>query len=281
MSMSLRRIQWLAVLLPALCVGLFEFIRHQWLEPVLPTALGNLTDALIVAWIVYIFVQIFIRLIRSSVMEVAQAREESAAVAERQRIAREMHDSIAQTLFYVGVELYEVENLVASGQGEEARSELRTVREEIRATHHKVRAVIADLREQDELDDFGEEVRRTANEFAQRLGMKVSCEITGRVALPVSSRPHVLAIIQEALINAHRHGRTQQAKVRLMTVGEDTMIEVSDEGVGFDPAMVPREERYGLTIMEERAQIAGGQLGLDSVPGRGTHVSVYLSGAAS
>jgi signal transduction histidine kinase len=262
-------------------VGLFEFVRHQWLEPVLPTALGNVIDALIVAWIVYIFVQIFIRLIRSSVMEVAQAREESAAVAERQRIAREMHDSIAQTLFYVGVELHEVENLVASGQGEEARSELRTVREEIRATHHKVRAVIADLREQDELEDFGEEVRRTATEFAQRLGMKVTSEITGRVALPVSSRPHVLAIIQEALVNAHRHGRTQQATVRLMTVGEDIMIEVSDEGVGFDPATVPREERYGLTIMEERAQIAGGQLALDSLPGRGTRVSVYLSGAAS
>ncbi|MBV9455077.1 MAG: hypothetical protein JOZ19_13325 [Rubrobacter sp.] len=58
------------------------------------------------------------------------------------------------------------------------------------------------------------------------------------------------------------------------------MIEVTDKGVGFEPATVPREERYGLTIMEERAQIAGGQLGVDSVPG-GTRVSVYLSGAAS
>jgi signal transduction histidine kinase len=278
--MSLRRIQWLAVVLPALCVGLFEFIRHQWLESVLPTALGNLTDALIVAWIVYIFVQIFIKLIRRSVMEATQAREESAAIAERQRIAREMHDSIAQSLFYVGAELHEVENLVASGQSEEARSKVRTVRKQIRATHHKIRAVIADLRQQDELD-FGEEVRRTTTELAERLGMKVTSKITGSVALPVSSRQHVLAIIQEALVNTHRHSRTQEAEVRLATIGEDTMIEVSDEGVGFDLATVPREERYGLTIMEERAQMADGQLRVDSLPGGGTRIAVYLSGAAS
>ena len=281
MSMSLRSIQWLAVVLPALFVGLFEFIRHQWLEPMLPTALGNVTDALIVAWIVYIFVQIFIRLIRRSVMEVTQAREESVAIAERQRIAREMHDSIAQSLFYMGAELHEVENLVLSGQSEEAHSEVRTVREEIRATDHKIRAVIADLRQQDELEDFGAEVRRTTTEFAQRLGMKVTFEIIGSVALPVSSRQHVLAIIQEALINAHRHSCTQEAVVRLVTIGEDTMIEVTDKGVGFEPATVPREERYGLTIMEERAQIAGGQLRVDSVPGGGTRIAVYLSGAAS
>jgi signal transduction histidine kinase len=90
--------------------------------------------------------------------------------------------------------------------------------------------------------------------------MQVTCEVTGRVFLPVSSRQHVLAIIQEALINAQRHGSTKQATISLQAIEEDTIVKVSDEGVGFDQTTTPREERYGLTIMEERAQIAGGQI---------------------
>ena len=124
-------------------------------------------------------------------------------------------------------------------------------------------------------------MRRTAAELAERLGMQVACELTGCTTLPVSSRQHVLAIVQEALINAHRHGRAQRVTVRLWTIGKDTVVEVSDEGSGFDPDTAPREGRYGLTIMEERAQMAGGQLDLDSAPGRGTHITVHLPGAAS
>jgi len=266
-------------------VGLFEFLRHQWLESVLPEWLGsgwlgNVAAAFVVAAIVYVFVRFFTNILQESASEVTRAHEEAAIVIERQRIAREMHDSIAQTLFYVTVELREVENLVASGQTEEAYNELCTVREEIRAAHHKVRAVIADLRQQAALQDFGEEVRRTATELAGRLGMKVTCEITGRVAVPISSRQHVLAIIQEALINSHRHSRTQHATIRLTTIGEDTIVEVSDEGAGFDPDTVPREGSYGLTIMEERAQMSGGQLRVESTPGHGTRVTVHLPEAS-
>lgn len=279
-------IRWLAVLLPALCVGLFEFLRHQWLASMLPGWLGtgwlgNVVGALVVAALVYVFVRFFTGVLRESALEAARAREEAAVVVERQRIAREMHDNIAQTLFYLAVKLRETDDLMAAGDSEEARGELRTAREEIRAAYHQVRAVVADLRQQAELEDFGEAVRRTAAELAERLEVQVTCEVAGRATLPVSSRQHVLAIVQEALINAHRHGHARRATVRLKALGEDTTVEVSDEGVGFDPGAVPQEGRYGLTIMEERAQMAGGQLGLDSSPERGTRVTVHLPGAAS
>jgi signal transduction histidine kinase len=281
-----RRVRWLAVLLPALSVGLFEFLRHQWLASVLPGWLGagwsgNVVGALVVAALVYVFVRFFTGILRKSALEVTRAREEAAVVVERQRIAREMHDSTAQTLFYLAVKLREADDLMAAGKSKEARSELRTAREETKAAYHQVRTVVAGFRQQAELEDFGEAVRRTATELAERLGMQVTCEVAGRATLPVSSRQHALAIIQEALINAHRHGRTRRATVRLKTNGKDTALEVSDDGTGFDPGAVPREGRYGLIIMEERAQMAGGQLGLDSTPGRGTRITVRLPGAAS
>jgi signal transduction histidine kinase len=276
----------LAVLLPALAVGLFEFLRHQWLASMLPGWLGagwlgNVVGALVVAALVHVFVRFFTGVLREAALEVARAREEAAVVVERQRIAREMHDNIAQTLFYLAVKLRETDELMAAGESEEARDELRTAREEIRAAYHQVRAVVADLRQQAELEDFGEAVRRTATELAERLEVQVTCEVAGRATLPVSSRQHVLAIVQEALINAHRHGRARHTTVRLETMGEDATVEVSDEGAGFDPNVVPQEGRYGLTIMEERAQMAGGRLGLKSAPGRGTRVTVHLPGAAS
>lgn len=83
------------------------------------------------------------------------------------------------------------------------------------------------------------------------------------------------------LINAQRHSHVQHAMVRLITDGADAIAEVSDEGVGFDPATIQREGRYGLIIMEERAQMAGDKLSLDSTPGCGTRVTVRLPGATS
>ena len=284
--LSYEHIRSLAVLLPALFVGLFEFLRHEWLQPMLPAWLsigwlGNVLPALVVAGIVYTFVRFFANKLQEAALELARAREEAAVARERQRIAREMHDSIAQTLFYLTVELREVEDLMLAGHSAEARSELRMAREEIRSAHHRVRAVIADLKQHASCEDFGEVVRRTVTELAERLGMQVTCEVTGRSALPVSSQQHILAIIQEALINAQRHGRAKQATVRLRANEQDTLVEVSDEGIGFDPTAMPRGDRYGLTIMQERAQIAGGQLGLDSLPGRGTRVTVRLPGATA
>lgn len=280
------RIRWLAVILPTLSVGLFEFLRHQWLASVLPGWLGagwlgNVVGTLVVAALLYVFVRFFTETLRESALEAARAREEAAVVVERQRIAREIHDNTAQTLFYLTVKLRETDDLMAAGESEEARGELRVAREEIRVAYHQVRAVVADLRQQAELEDFGEAVRRTATELAERLEVQITCEVAGRATLPVSSRQHVLAIVQEALINAHRHGRARRATVRLKTIGEDAAVEVSDEGAGFDPGAAPQEGRYGLTIMAERAQMAGGQLGLDSTPGRGTRVTVHLPGAAS
>ncbi len=281
-----RGIRWLAVLLPALSVGLFEFLRHQWLAALLPEWLGigwlgNVVGTLVVTAVVYVFVRFFTNVLQESTLEVTRSREEAAVAVERQRIAREMHDSIAQTLFYLSVKLREAEDLIVTGESEEAHNELRLVREEIRAAYHQVRTVITGLKQQAELEDFSEAVRRTATELAERLGVKVACEVAGRTTLSVSSQQHVLAIIQEALINAHRHGHTQRATIRLKKVGEDTAVEVSDEGAGFDPGAVSREGCYGLTIMEERAQMAGGQLALVSAPGRGTRVTVHLPGAAS
>lgn len=274
-----RLVCWLAVLLPAASVGFFEFLRHQWVA--LPAWLGegwagNIVGVLVVAVVALVFVRVFAGILSNLALEASRSREEAAVAVERRRIAREMHDDTAQALFYLNVKLREVDDLISDGETKRARGELREAEAQLDDAYRRVRTVISDLKERQAEEDFGEEARRATAELAGRLGMRVTCEVEGRAVLPAPARKHLLAIVQEALTNAHRHGRAEEASVRVRSAGGNLKVEVSDRGAGFEPDVVAQEGRYGCAIMEERARMLGGRLDLDSAPGRGTRVSVSL-----
>ncbi|HET7479983.1 MAG TPA: ATP-binding protein [Rubrobacteraceae bacterium] len=268
----------MAVLLPTLCIGLFEFLRHQWLVGVLPMWLGhgwvgNVLGALVVAAVVYFFVRVFAGMVGAAALEAARAREEAAVLTERQRIGREMHDGVAQALFYLRAKLNEVGDLLAAGENERTLAELRAAEEELQETHRLVRAAISDLKRQPEIERFDEALRRTVSELAGRMALRLTCEAEAPCcALSAPYQRHLLAIVQEALTNAHRHGNARSASVKVGTSEETLIVEVSDDGSGFDPDAVPQDGRYGLFIMEERARMIGGSMLLDSVPGLGTRI---------
>lgn len=231
-----------------------------------------------VAGIVYGFVRFFTGRAQRSALEAANAREQAAVVLERQRIAREMHDHVAQTLFYLTVKLRETRELLSAGDEGKVLTELRESEEHLKEAHQQVRTVISDLKQQADLEDFGEASRRTVAQTAARLGISASCEISGGFSVPDASRQHLLAIIQEALANARQHGHARQAGVRVQENRDGLIVEVSDDGSGFDPEMVPGNGGYGLTIMAERARMAGGSLIVDSAPNRGARVMVRIPG---
>lgn len=267
--------------MPALAMGLFEFLRHAWLAPVFPLWLGsgwfgNVVGALVVAGTVYVFVRVFSRMIENSAVQAARAREEAAVLTERQRMAREMHDGVAQTLFYLTVKLREVDALMPSEGSEPARGELLEAETKLEETYGQVREVVADLKRQAELEDFPEAVRRAARLASERLGLQVDCRVDYGLDPAASHKQHLLAIIQEALSNARRHGHAKKALVRAQRAGEQLVLEVTDEGDGFNPDTAGGNGGYGLSIMAERAQMVGGELSVDSSPGHGACVTVRL-----
>lgn len=276
------RLGWLAVGLPTLAIGLFEFLRHQWLLHALPAWIsegwaGSALGALIVGCVVFGFVRLFAGLLRRSALEAMGAREEAAVARERQRVAREMHDNVAQTLFYLGANLREVGVLVDGGERHEALRELGAAERCLKEAHEKVRAVISDAdRRDDGPEDLRDAVRRAAAGISERLDMRVECRAEGHPSLPPASRDHLLAIVQEALTNAHRHGRASAAVVRLGPADGGLSVEISDDGSGFEPGGLPGEGSYGLAIMAERARMIGGELSLASTPGRGSRVTVLV-----
>ncbi|QIN81021.1 hypothetical protein GBA65_21490 (plasmid) [Rubrobacter marinus] len=278
---DLGRVRWLAILLPTLAIGIFEFMRHQWLAPVLPPWLGhgwpgNLLGALVVGGVTYGFTRIFSGMVAGAALTAARAREEAAVLVERQRLGREMHDSVAQALFYLTVRLDEVSGLVAAGDRGGATQELAAVREDVRATHGHVRSVISDLKRQADGEDFGEAMRRAARETAERLKIRVTCRVSEDARVPAAVKGQLVAIVKEALTNAQRHGGAEHAVVTVKRRGKGTELEVTDRGRGFDPGAVRGEDHYGLAIMEERALMAGGALRVSSAPGAGTSVTVWM-----
>ena len=278
---SLARLRWLAVLLPTLAIGLFEFLRHKWLAALLPGWLGfgwygNVGGALVVAGTVYVFVRVFSRAIETSAAQAARARDEAVVLAERQRIAREMHDGVAQALFYLTVKLREVDGLLPENGGGPARAELLEAESSLRQTYAQVREVVADLKRQDELESLSEAIRRASDQASGRMGLRVECQIEDHLHLEARHKHNVVAIVHEALSNARRHGNAGRAALRARNTGTQMILEIADDGTGFDPEAVHAGGGHGLTIMAERARMVGGEFSIDSAPGRGARVMLRV-----
>lgn len=102
-------------------------------------------------------------------------------------------------------------------------------------------------------------------------------DVAGTIRLPVPVEEELYRIVQEALNNALKHSGATAVTVRIVTSAERTEIEVADNGKGFDPDAVSRDRGMGLVGMQERAEKLGGSLSIQSAPGQGTRVTVWVS----
>lgn len=264
-----RRLKWAAIALPALLLGGFEFIRHRWLEHSLPGTWGNLLGALIVAGAGYGFIRYFSDSAARTEQELGRSRAEAAVLAERQRIAREMHDGVAQALFHVRVRLAELESAAGGGLG----PELARLRQHVGTAYDQVRAAIADLKLAQSAEDPLESLRRAAEQAAGQLGLHLTLDLRSLPDLSPTAAGHVAAIAAEAISNAARHGGARQVMVR----ADRSRLTIHDDGAGFDPT-ARAGEGFGLMIMEERAGLAGARLRVDAARGRGTLVELRWGG---
>lgn len=207
-----------------------------------------------------------------------------AALEERSRLARELHDAVTQTLFSASLV---AEALPAAWEKDpqEGRGLLQELRGLSRGALAEMRTLLLELRPAALLDTRLDDLLRQLGEAASgRAGIPVPVQIEGetelhQAALPPDVHIALYRITQEALNNVVKHARAHQAMVRLSYRPENQteplhiLLSISDDGRGFDPAQLPHN-RLGLGIMQERAQAIGGALTLESQPGQGTRVTV-------
>jgi signal transduction histidine kinase len=206
-----------------------------------------------------------------------QKAEQAAALEERQRIAAEMHDGLAQTLSYLGLKADQATTRIEAGQEDEAVEELHRIRAAIGQASQEVRQSIASLRESPRARrPLQQWLADVVSEFSSNGSVPVSLigNDADPIHLPPSHMEQVLRVVQEALLNAGRHADANRIQVRLEHRDHEAMITVTDDGRGFDPQSLTGEGRmrFGLNIMRARAARLRGELQINSRPGQGTEV---------
>jgi PAS domain S-box-containing protein len=206
--------------------------------------------------------------------------EQAAAFAERSRLARELHDSVTQSLYSIALYAEAVARMLASGAGAEAAEHLHELRETALEALREMRLLIFQL-SPPVMDEGGlvGALQMRLDAVEARGGMNVNLQVEGEEHLPPAVRQELYQITQEALNNALKHARAQSVRVILDFRQPAIHLKVSDDGCGFDLKQARKGGGLGLRGMKERTQAIGGTLRIESSPEKGTTVSVLVPAA--
>jgi signal transduction histidine kinase len=202
---------------------------------------------------------------------------ELTVVEERNRVARELHDSVTQNLFGVVLAAESAATLLDRDPAT-ARVQLQRVQELARAGMEELRSLIFELRPAALADEgLAATLRKHIGVLRRVHDQDIALHVAGTPRLNGSADGDVFRIAQEAVNNALHHARASRIDVGLDARNGTLVLTVDDDGVGFDPAAPAlRARRLGLTSMEERASALGGALRIDSRPGEGTRVRLEV-----
>ncbi len=217
-----------------------------------------------------------VRRLASERQAFAQQAEQVAVLEERQRLARELHDTVSQELFALAMMLGAIRNILPDDRAD-AREQLSRAEEVARRAQASMRGLIRALRPV-ELGSrsLAAALESLLDEVSERQGVETDLSVQGQGPLPVGIEDALFRIAQEAVSNAVRHGQPTRIAVGLRHGEGDLSLTVSDNGQGFDPMTVAAH--IGLGSMRERAAEIGGQLAIQSRPGAGCTVQLRLTG---
>lgn len=203
--------------------------------------------------------------------------EQAAALEERQRIAAEIHDGLAQTLGFLGLAADQVIELVTADNKTDTIVGLQHMRQVIGKASTEVRESIASLQESSEsLRPLQRWLEQLVTEFSQGIDLVIQFEntIENPLILPAAELEQVRRVVQEALLNAIRHANADLITIRLQEMEGKAVVSVEDDGHGFDPQAPETDSRmrFGLSIMRARAARLKGAIQIHTAPGQGTQV---------
>jgi len=203
--------------------------------------------------------------------------ENLTLTSERQRMARELHDTLAQGLAGLILQLEAADSHIAAERSKKAQEIIQKAMGRARTTLADARRAIGDLRDTQSPTDFVEDIRDETDRFTHDTGIQCTLDLSVPETLSPQITEISLRAISEGLINIARHANATQASVGLTYDEKDLDIEIQDNGVGFDPdESIGRSGHYGLLGMRERARISGGSLVIESDSSRGTTLSLTL-----
>lgn len=193
---------------------------------------------------------------------------------ERLQIAGYLHDDLAQVLFRLSIQVDVARKLLEKGQIDNVGEQLEKIRESKQETSDRIRALIRDLHRSplgakglaEALESFTDEVGRDSS-------IRFHRDVED-IQLPAAVALLVYHIAREGVMNALKHAQPRDVWIAVREEGEDIVLSLRDNGVGFDTTAPGPEGHFGMAMMRERAQVGGGRFDVESAPGEGATITV-------
>jgi signal transduction histidine kinase len=227
--------------------------------------------------------RLFLALAQRAALAIRNARlheqaQQVAMLEERQRLARELHDSVTQSLYSLTFLTAAGRELARVGEMERAEHHLARIEETIQQALKEMRLLVHELRPPVlKREGLMGALHQRLDAIERRAGVRAHLIAEAAVELPLGVEKELYSIAQEALNNALKHAAATSVTIYLRAEGERVELEIVDNGRGFDLHVVSDQGGLGLSTMRERAQHLGGSLEILSRPGEGTRVRVVIS----
>jgi signal transduction histidine kinase len=203
--------------------------------------------------------------------------QQLAVIEERNRLARDLHDSVMQALYGVTLYAEAAARQLEAGQSMLACDHLKEIRDTTEEALREMRLLIFELRPSVlRRDGLARALRARLESVEERVGIKTHLDLDCQERLPVDTEEGLYWVALEALNNALKHANADQVDVRLFLEDGLVVLEIADDGAGFDPAQVHEGGGFGLRGMEERVMRLGGRFMVESRPGDGTKIRVEV-----
>jgi len=261
--MSLRTLKLLTILLPPLIIGGFEYIRHDFLLPYLSMEAGNFYITVLTLILSYLFGVWMFRNIERSNQTLAEEQYKRAVYEERERLAGELHDDLAQTLFFLNVKLKQ-------GQLEEAKEAVADLDIHLRQAIFNLRT---DPEDGTALQD---RLHRWLHDWQLMTGIELTTDFRiAPDAFTPSEETQLFGIVQEAFTNIRKHSKAKSATIAIHAESAQSAwrMRIADDGVGLQHDSA-RPQRHGIPLMRKRANRLGADMEIDSPNGLGTQINI-------
>ncbi|MCA0758046.1 sensor histidine kinase [Paenibacillus sp. N4] len=277
--MSYKWLKRLILWIPTATIGMWEYLRHTLLLPVISMELGN--------WLAPVFVfLVTLTLLRGLFAKLEQMQESlqservaKAAFEEREQLARELHDGISQSLFLLSVKLDKLER---AESGEAARQTTEQIRQTVRRVYDDVRQSISNLHtaplppEQ----SWMQSIHHLTVEMEQVSGIRTTVDWRVRDGmLTHKQKVELLAIMREALMNVRKHAQAGHVVIRGTGGSQGLAADafrctIEDDGIGAEERLLKGRGKYGVKMMRDRAEAMGWSLSVQQAQPRGTVVEI-------
>jgi two-component system nitrate/nitrite sensor histidine kinase NarX len=205
--------------------------------------------------------------------------EEAAALAEREHLAAELHDHLAQTLSFLNLKIEQVKHQIDQGEIDLVQLDLDRMQSTTSEAFQQVRMALTGLREPlPTAENLAEKISACVDDFRRAVDLPTELIITDQsaLALPRPMQTQALLIVREALHNIRRHAHASRVRVQIDRINNEACFSVEDNGRGFAPDAIDSQNHLGVSIMRTRAERNGGYLTIDSTPSTGTKITAHF-----